>query len=353
MPFEQRRGDDMNAARLASNNAVDQLNRRDFITLIGSAAASPLLLPLSAKAQRVHRIGAMFWGAGKTLRKRQPRVIAFRQGLEDLGWEEGRNLEIEFRWMRLDGDNDAQAAELLAPGPDLIFTEETAAVSIFQRQTRTVPIVFVLVPDPVGAGFVASLDRPGSNLTGFTSYEPMIASKWLGLLKEAAPGVTSVGVLADRFGSQASAALRRMETLAPSLGVQLTAVPAKDAGEIDRAIPALARAPNPGLIVLPSVHTAANHMQIIALAEKYRLPAVYPHRKFVARGGMISYGIDMVYLYRQAAYYTDRVLKGAAPANLPVQSPSKYELAINLNAAQGLGLNLPPTLLARADEIIE
>jgi putative ABC transport system substrate-binding protein len=166
------------------------MRRRDFITLIGSTAASPLVLPLVAKAQQAHRIGAMFWGLGRTLRKRQPRVIAFRQGLEDLGWKEGRDLDIEFRWMRMDGDNDVQAAELLALAPDLILTEGRAAMSIFQLQTRTIPILFVLVPEPVGAGFVESLDRPGGNITGFTSYEPTIGSKLLGLLKEAAPGVT-------------------------------------------------------------------------------------------------------------------------------------------------------------------
>jgi putative tryptophan/tyrosine transport system substrate-binding protein len=329
------------------------VNRRDVITLIGSAATASVLLPFVAKAQRVYKIGAMFWGAARTLRKRQPRVAAFREGFEDLGWEEGRNLQIDFRWIQMDGDNDAQAAELLAAGPDLIFAESTAAVSIFQRRTQTVPIVFALVPDPVGEGFVASLDRPGGNLTGFTSYGPTTASKWLGLLKEAAPGVNSVGVLADRFGPPASAALRLMETLAPSLGVQLMAAPAKDAEEIKRAIEALARTPNPGLIVLPSLHTVANHMQIIDLAATYRLPAIYPYRLFVTRGGMMSYGIDTSYLYRQAAYYADRVLKGASPANLPVQAPAKYGLAVNLSTARALGLTLPPTLLARADDMME
>jgi putative ABC transport system substrate-binding protein len=239
--------------------------------------------------------------------------MAFRQGLEDLGWEEGRDLNIEFRWMEIDGDNDVQAEELLALAPDLIFTEGTAAMSIFQRQTRTIPILFALVPDPIGSGFVASLDRPGGNITGFTSYEPTIGRKWLGLLKEAAPSVNRVVVLADRIGPQASAALRRMEALAPSLGVQLSATPVKDAEEIEHAIDALARDPNPGLIVLPSPEAVLNPMQIIHLAAKYRLPAVYPHRQFVARGGVISYGIDTAYLYREAAFYADRILKGANP----------------------------------------
>jgi putative ABC transport system substrate-binding protein len=255
--------------------------------------------------------------------------------------------------MQLDGGNDVQAAELLALAPDLILTETTAAMSILQREARTVPILFVHVPDPVGAGFVGSLERPGSNITGFTSYEPSIGSKWLGLLKEVAPGVSRVVVLADQFGPTASAGLRRMESLAPSLGVQLTAVPAKGADEIERAIGALAREPNPGLIVLPSAHTVLHHMQIIALAAKYRLPAVYPHRQFVARGGVISYGIDTVYLYRQAAFYADRILKGGKPAGLPVQAPSKFELVVNLRTAKALGLVVPPTLLARADEVIE
>ena len=335
-------------------NGMDQLDRRDFITLLGGAAAAPLLLPLVANAQqRVQRIGAMVWGAGKTLQKRQRRVIAFRQGLEDLGWEEGRNLEVEFRWLRSDADNDALAAELLALKPDMIVTEGVAAMSGLQRQTSTVPILFVLVPDPVGAGFVASLERPGGNITGFTSYEPAIGNKWLALLKEAAPGVNRVGVLADQFGPQASATLRVMERLAPSLGVQLTATPAKGADEIERAIDALAREPNPGLIVLPSADTVVNHMQIIHSAARHRLPAVYPHREFVARGGLMSYGIDSVYLYRQAAFYADRILKGTNPANLPVQAPAKYELVINLDTAMSTGFTVPPTLLARADEVIE
>ena len=338
---------------LASNECGESMNRRDFLTLIGGTAASPLLLPLVAKAQQARRIGAMFWGLGRTLRKRQPRVIAFRQGLEDLGWKEGRDLDIEFRWMRMDGDNDVQAAELLALAPDLILTEGRAAMSIFQRQTRTIPTLFVLVPEPVGAGFVESLDRPGGNITGFTSYEPTIGSKLLGLLKEAAPGVNRVLVLADQFGPQGNAAVRQMETWAPSLGVQLTAAPVKDAAEIEHAIDVLAHEPNPGLIVLPSANAVVDLMQIIHLAAKYRIPAVYPHRQFVTRGGVISYGVDTIYLYREAAFYADRILKGTNPANLPVQAPAKYELIINLNAARGIGLTVPPTLLARADEVIE
>jgi putative tryptophan/tyrosine transport system substrate-binding protein len=327
------------------------VKRRAFLTLIGSAAVWPLLLPVAAKARRVRRVGAMFWGAGKTLRKRQARVMAFRQGLEDLGWEAGRDLDIEFRWMRTDGDNDAQAAELLALAPDLIVTEGAAAISIFQRRTRTTPILFVRVPDPVGAGFVASLNRPGSNITGLTSDEPSIGSRWLGLLKEAAPGVNQVAVLADRFGPQGSATLGRMQALAPSFGVQLTARSVKNAAEIERAIDALARERDPGLIVLPSLETVVDHMQIVHLAAEYRVPAVYPHRKFVARGGAISYGIDTASLYRQAAFYADRILKGAGPANLPVQAPAKYELVINLKTARA-GLTVPSTLLARADALI-
>jgi putative ABC transport system substrate-binding protein len=270
-------------------------NRRAVVTLLGSAAVGPLLLPLPAKARRVRRIGAMFWGAGKTLRKRQTGVMAFRQGLEDLGWQAGRDLHIEFRWMRTDGDNDAQAAELRALAPDLIVSEGAAATSILQRQTSAIPILFVRVPDPVGGGFVASLNRPGSNITGFTGHEPSIGSKWLGLLKEAAPGVNRVVVLADRFGAQGSATLHRMQAMAPSFGMQLTVAPVKNAAEIERAIDALARAPNPGLIVLPSPDTVADHMQIVHLAAEYQVPAVYPHRQFVAGGGAMSYGIDTVW----------------------------------------------------------
>jgi putative ABC transport system substrate-binding protein len=277
--------------------------------------------------------------------------MAFRQGLEDLGWQAGRDLDIEFRWMRTDGDNDAQAAELLALAPDLIVSEGAAATSILQRQTSTIPILFVRVPDPVGVGFVASLNRPASNITGFTGYEPSIGSKWLGLLKEVAPGVNRVVVLADRFGAQGSATLVRMQALAPSFGMQLTVAPVKNAAEIERAIDALARDANPGLIVLPSPDAAADHMQIVRLAAEYQLPAVYPHRQFVAGGGAMSYGIDTVALYRQAACYADRILKGDNPAHLPVQAPTKYELVINRNTAR-VGPTVPPTLLARADVLI-
>lgn len=296
----------------------------------------------------MRRIGAMLWGAGRTLRKRQPRVMAFRQGLEDLGWEAGRDLDIEFRWK--DGDNDIRAAELLALAPDLILTEGTAATSILRRQTSIIPLLFVRVPDPVGEGLIASLDRPASNITGFTSHEPTIGRKWLGLLNEMAPGVNRVVVLGGRFASRSY--LHRMEAMASSVGVKLTPASAKDPGEIEHAIDLLAREPNPGLIVLSSVDTMANHIQIIQLAARYRLPAVYPHRRFAAWGGLISYGIDTAYLYREAAFYADRILKGAKAANLRVQTPAKYELIINLNAARG-GLTVPPTLLARADEIID
>jgi putative ABC transport system substrate-binding protein len=329
------------------------MKRREFVTLVGGMV---ITWPLAAHAQqteRVRRIGVML-GVRENDPEAQARRMAFQQGLQELGWTEGRNLQIEYRWARAAYDDGAvRAAEILALAPDLILTGSTTAMPIFQKEARTIPIVFVQVPDPVSAGFVTSLARPGGNITGFTSYEHTIGSKWLGLLKEAAPGVRRVAVLINPLAPAWTVVFRGMETLAPSLGIQLMEAPVRDAGEIERAIDAVAPEPNAGLIVLPGLQTARNRAQIIALTAKYRLPAVYPYRYFVASGGVMSYGIDTVYLHRQVASYVDRILRGAKPADLPVQAPTKFELVINLQTAKALGFDLPPTLLARADEVIE
>jgi putative tryptophan/tyrosine transport system substrate-binding protein len=327
------------------------MKRREFITLLGSAAA----WPLAARAQqpeRIRKVGALL-GIRENDPEARARVSALRQGLQELGWAEGRNLQIEYRWARTAGDDHLRAADILALAPDLILTSSSAALPIFQRETRTIPIVFVQVPDPVSAGVVASLARPGGNITGFSSYEHTIGSKWLGLLKEAAPSVGQVSVLINPQVPAWAVVFRRMEALVPSLGVQLSAAPVNDASEIERAVDSVVREPNPGLIVLPGPQSAINRAQIITLAAKYRLPTVYPYRYYAVSGGVISYGIDTVYLLRQAASYVDRILRGANPADLPVQAPTKFELVINLQTAKALGFELPPTLLARADEVIE
>jgi putative ABC transport system substrate-binding protein len=328
------------------------MKRREFITLLGGAAAA---WPSAARAQqseRVRKIGAML-GIRESDPEAQARVTAIRQGLQDHGWIDGRNIQIEFRWARFAGDDHARAEELLALAPDLIVTSSTIAMPIFQKEAQSIPIVFVQIPDPVSAGFISSLARPGGNMTGFTSFEPTIGGKWLGLLKEAAPPVRQVVVLNNPFAPGWSVVFRGMETLAPSLGVQVTDAPVSDAGEIERVINALAREDSPGLIVLPGPQTARNRAQIIALASKYQLPTVYPYRYYVASGGVMSYGIDTVYLHRQVASYVDRIFRGAKPADLPVQAPTKFELVVNLQAAKALGFELPATLLARADEVIE
>jgi putative ABC transport system substrate-binding protein len=283
----------------------------------------------------------------------QARLAGIHQELRDRGWVEGRNLQLVYSWLRETGDDYIRAAELLKQAPDLIFTGATSAALFFQRETRTVPIVFVQVPDPVEAGLVASLPRPGGNITGFTSYEHTIGSKWLSLLKEAAPNVSKVAVMINPMVPAWSVVFSRMETVARSLGTQLVAAPINDGADIERAIEALAREANPGLIVLPGPQGSRNRAQIVALTAKYRMPAIFPYRYFVTSGAMMSYGIDTVYLHRQAASYADRILKGAKPSELPVQAPTKFELVINLQTAKALGFSLPPTLVARADEVIE
>jgi putative ABC transport system substrate-binding protein len=328
-------------------------NRREFITLIGGAAAA---WPLAARAQqteRVRRIGVLMNLASDDA-EGQARLAAFHQGLQQLGWTVGRNVQIDYRWGAGNADRIRKfAAELIAVAPDAILSTGSPSVAAFQQATRTVPIVFVTVVDPVSSGFVDTLARPGGNITGFALYEYSISGKWLQLLKEIAPRMTRAAVIRDPALTAGGGQLGVIQAVAPSVGAEVTPVNVRDAGEIERAITAFARLPNGGLVVTASTLAGVHRDLIIALAARYRLPAVYPLRYFVAAGGLISYGPDQIDQYRQAAGYVDRILKGEKPADLPVQTPTKYELFINLKTAKALGLDVPPTLLARADEVIE
>ena len=330
----------------------DRLKRREFITLIGGA---PVAWPFTARAQqgeRTRRVGVlMYWTADDA--EGQARVAAFTQALKQLGWSDGRNLQINTRWATAD-DVRRHAAELVALAPDVILVGTgTATVAPLLQATRTVPIVFVSVIDPVGAGFVVSLARPGGNATGFTIYEYGMSGKWLELLKEIAPRVTRVAVLRDPAVASGIGQFGAVQIVAPSLGVTVTPVDVRDAGEIDRAVTAFARSPNGGLIVTASALATRHRDLIIALAARHGLPAVYSYRYMVAAGGLVSYGPDSLDQYRRAAGYVDRILKGEKPADLPVQAPTKYALVLNLKTAKVLGLDIPTTVLSRADEVIE
>jgi putative ABC transport system substrate-binding protein len=327
------------------------MRRREFITLLGGAAA----WPLAARAQQaggMRRIGVlMYWSADDA--EGQARHAAFTQALKQLGWSDGRNLRIDSRWATA-ADIRRHATELVALAPDvLVAATGTATTASLLEATRTVPIVFVTVIDPVGAGFVASLARPGGNATGFTNYEYGTSGKWLELLKEIAPRVTRAAVLRDPAIASGIGQFGAIQALAPSLGMELSPVDVRDAGEIERAVTAFARAPNGGLIVTGSAAAVVHRDLIAALAARHRLPAVYPGRYSVTAGGLISYAPDLVDQYRRAAGYVDRILKGERPADLPVQAPTKFELLINLKTAKALGLTVPDTVLARADEVIE
>jgi putative ABC transport system substrate-binding protein len=284
----------------------------------------------------------------------QARLMAFGQGLQELGWTIGRNVRIENRWSAGDPERIRRnTEEMVALAPDVILASGNAGVAPLLQATRTVPVVFVIVPDPVGAGFVDSLARPGGNATGFIAYEYGLSGKWLEVLKEIAPGVTRAAVIRDPALASGPGQFAAIQSIAPSLGVEVSPVNVRDAGEIERAITAFAHSPNGGLIVTGSALVGIHRHLIIALAARHKLPAVYVERTYVAAGGLISYGSDFLDQYRRAASYVDRILKGEKPADLPVQAPTKYELVINLKTAKALGLDVPPTLLARADEVIE
>src|ERR1700730_6575668 len=330
----------------------DRLKRREFITLIGGA---PVAWPFTARAQqgeRTRRVGVlMYWTADDA--EGQARVAAFTQALKQLGWSDGRNLQINTRWATAD-DVRRHAAKLVALAPDVILAGTgTATVAPLLQATRTVPIVFVSVIDPVGAGFVVSLTRPGGNATGFTIYEYGMSGKWLELLTEIAPRVTRVAVLRDPAVASGIGQFGAVQIVAPSLGVNVSPVDMRDAGEIERGVAAFANGLNGGLIVTGSAAAIVHRELIATLAARHRLPAVYPARYSVTAGGLISYGPDLIDQYRRAAGYVDRILKGEKPADLPAQAPTRYELVINLKTAKALGLDLPAMLLARADEVID
>jgi ABC-type uncharacterized transport system substrate-binding protein len=328
------------------------VRRREFISLLGGAAA----WPLAARAQpgeRMRRVGVLIPTAAHDSQG-QARVAALAQGLQQFGWTIGRNLQIETRWSAGSAaDTRKYAAELVALAPEVIVANGSAAVEPLLQATRTVPIVFAIVPDPVGAGFVDSLARPGGNVTGFLSFEFGLAGKWLALLKEIAPAVTRAAVLRDPTLSAGIGQFGAIQSVAPSVGIEVSAVNVRDAGEIERAVAAFARTSNGGMVVTGSALANLHRELIMTLAAGHKLPAVYFERFFVKGGGLISYGPDFVAQFRSAAGYVDRILKGEKPADLPVQAPTKYELVINLKTAKSLGLDVPVPLLARADEVIE
>ncbi len=322
------------------------MRRRDFITLIGGAAAA---WPLAVRAQQggnIRRICVLTAGVGADDPDAQAGNDAFVLALQQLGWTSGRNLRIDYFWGS--GQDD-----LAALAPDVILASGTASLAALLQATRMVPIVFVNVADPVGAGFVDSLGRPGGNVTGFMQFEYSLSGKWVELLKQIAPSVTRAAVLRDPALTSGIGQFAVIQSVAPTVGVDVIPVSVRDAAEIERAVAAFARASNGGLVVTSSALTVRHRDLIIALAARHKLPAVYYRRYYVVSGGLISYGYDLFDQYRRAAGYVDRILKGEKPADLPVQAPTRYELVINLKTAKALGLEVPATVLARADEVIE
>jgi putative tryptophan/tyrosine transport system substrate-binding protein len=329
------------------------MRRREFITLLGGVAATWPIVARAQQRERVRRIGVLIPTAADD-EEGQGRMAAFLQGLAQLGWNVGRNLRIDTRWGGGDADRGRRyAAELVALAPDVILASGGSVLTPLLQATRAVPIVFTIVADPVGAGLVDSLARPGGNITGFTGFDYSLSGKWLELLKQIAPGVTRAAVIRDPAIIAGIGQWGAIHTAAPAIGMEVSPVNVRDAGEIERAVADFARSPNGGLIVTGSALAAVHRELIIGLAARHKLPAVYNWRFFVTSGGLISYGPDFIDQHRQAAGYVDRILKGEKPADLPVQAATKYELVINLKTAKALGLDVPATLLARADEVIE
>jgi putative tryptophan/tyrosine transport system substrate-binding protein len=329
------------------------MRRRQFITLLGGAAVAWPFVARAQQAERMRRIGVLM-PLAEDDPVAQTRVAAFLQGLQQLGWNDGRNVRIDTCWAAGDADRIRRyAAELVRLAPDVFLSTGSATAGPLLEATRTVPIVFVIVPDPLGAGFVDSLACPGSNATGFLMFEYSISAKWLELLKQIAPDVRRAAVLRDPAITAGIGQFGAIQSVAPSLGLEIIPINVRDAGEIERAVTAFARSPNGGLIVTASALAVVHRDLIIRLVGRHKLPTVYYERSFVAAGGLISYGPDFLDQYRRAAGYVDRILKGEKPADLPVQAPTRYELVINLKTAKALGLEVPPTLLARADEVIE
>jgi putative tryptophan/tyrosine transport system substrate-binding protein len=330
------------------------MRRRAFIAALGGAAA----WPLAAQAQqpeRMRRIGVLM-GFPESDSQAQAYIAAFRDGLQKLGWAEGRNTRIDTRWATHADTNSMHrfAKELIALDPDLILSNTTPTTTALLQQTRTIPIVFAMIADPVGSGFVASFPHPGGNATGFVVTEGSLSGKWLELLKEVAPRVTRVAMLFNpAVATYSEFWLEPFKAAAPSFAVEAVAAPVRDKSELESVVAAQAREPNGGLVVMPDSFTDAHSVEITSLAARYRLPTVFAYRFFTVLGGLMSYGIDLTDNFRRAATYVDRILKGEKPADLPVQAPTKYVLTINLKTAKALGLDVPPSLLARADEVIE
>jgi putative tryptophan/tyrosine transport system substrate-binding protein len=331
----------------------DQLKRREFITLLGGSAVVWPPVTRAQQAERIRRIGVLLPAAADDP-EYQARLGALLQGLALLGWAIGRNIRIDTRWVVGDADRFRRdAEELVALAPDVIVASSSLAVVALQQASRTVPIVFVAVVDPVGSGFVASLAHPGGNTTGFTNFEYGLSVKWLEQLKELAPGLTRAAVLRDAASPAEIGMFAAIQSAAQLVGVELSPFGMREADEIERAITVFARGSNGGLIVLGSTLANVHRELIIMLAARHRLPAVYSDRVFVASGGLMSYGPDRIDQFRRAAVYVDRILKGDKPADLPVQAPTKYVLVLNMKTAKTLGIEVPPTLLALADEVIE
>jgi putative ABC transport system substrate-binding protein len=330
------------------------VRRRQFITLLGGAAAA---WPLAARAQQSdqrRRIGVLT-ALAEGDPENQARLAGFRYGLERRGWSEGRNLRIDYRFAPAASPDQAQpfAKELVALRPDVIFTHTTPVVTALQRETRTIPIVFAALADPIGSGFIASLPHPGGNITGVMLYEPSVTGKWLSMLKEIAPQLVRAAFMVNPTTAVYNYYLRAAEPLSRSLGIDLVLTRVANADEIERAIGVFASVPNGGLVLPPDVTTTAHRDLIVALAARHHLPAVYAFRPFVTAGGLMSYGVDFTDMFRQAASYVDRILRGDNPADLPVQAATKFETIVNLKTAKALGLTVPPGLLVAADEVIE
>jgi putative tryptophan/tyrosine transport system substrate-binding protein len=330
------------------------IGRRQFISALGGTAVAWPLAARAQKAERVRRI-ALFMNLPEEDDWSKRCIAAFQQGLAELGWIEGRNIHIDYRWATADSRSIAiSARELVALAPDIILASATDGLAAFQKATSTIPIVFVSVSDPVGQGFVTSLARPGGHITGFTAFEFSMGGKWMGLLKEISPTIQRVAVLFNpKTAPYFPLFLRSIERAAASFGVESTSAPIQNLAEIESVITALAKEPNRGLICPSDSYSSAHRKTIIALAAQHAIPAIFAWREFIGDGALICYGIDRVDMYRRSPAYVDRILKGANPADLPIQQPTKFELAVNLKTAKALGLTVPPTLLAIADEVIE
>jgi putative tryptophan/tyrosine transport system substrate-binding protein len=328
------------------------MRRRDFITLLGGTAAAWPLRTRAQQPERVRRVGMLIGSADSDL-EAQSLISKTRQRLEELGWSEGRNIRIEDRWTA--GDNSrlrAYAAELAQLKPDVIVCEGTPVVAALQQATRTIPIVFVNANNPIGSGFIESIARPGGNITGFVSFEPAMGGKWFETLKEIAPDVARVALIYNPQ-THSGQHFQSIDSVSQALAVKAIRLPFSNAAEIEGAVGDFAREPKGGLLVLPDISTNLHNDLICALAARHRLPAIYPFRRFITRGGLTYYGADTNDMYRKLAEYVDRILKGDKPADLPVQTPTKFELIINLKTAKALGLTVPPSLLAQATEVVE